>query len=126
MNRTDVQAWLDRYVEAWRTNERTAVEELFTDDAVYAYRPWESGDHTVRGREAIVANWLEEADAPGTWDAHYEPYVVEDDRAVAIGWSRYDPVGDAPERMYHNAFLLRFSPDGRCAEFHEYYMLEGT
>ncbi len=28
-----------------------------------------------------------------------------------------------PEQTYHNAYLLRFGPDGRCAEFTEFYML---
>ena len=60
MNRTDVQTWLDRYVEAWRANEAGPIEALFTDDAVYGYRPWDSDEHTLRGRDAIVASWLEE------------------------------------------------------------------
>ena len=125
MNRTDVQTWLDRYVEAWRANEAGPIEALFTDDAVYSYRPWDSDEHTLRGRDAIVASWLEEPDAPEAWDAHYEPFAVDGDSAVAVGWSRYAPTGDDPERTYHNAYLLRFAPDGRCAEFHEFYMLEG-
>ena len=126
MTHEEVQAWLDRYVAAWRANDPEAIGELFTDDAIYGYRPWDSDDHTVRGRDAIVASWLEEPDAPGTWSAHYEPFAVEGDRAVAVGWSRYAPQGDDPERTYHNAYLLTFAPDGRCAEFHEFYMLEGT
>jgi ketosteroid isomerase-like protein len=125
MNRTDVQTWLDRYVEAWRANEAGPIEALFTDDAVYSYRPWDSDEHTLRGRDAIVASWLEEPDAPEAWDAHYEPFAVDGDRAVAVGWSRYAATGDDPERTYHNAYLLRFAPDGRCEEFHEFYMLEG-
>lgn len=125
MNRSAVQDWLDRYVAAWRANQPEPIEALFTEDAVYGYRPWENDDHTIRGRDAIVASWLEEPDRPAAWDAQYEPYVVEGDRAVAIGWSRYAATNDAPERTYHNAYLLRFAPDGRCAEFREYYMEEG-
>ena len=124
MNRSDVQAWLDRYVDAWRSNDRAAIEGLFAEDAVYGYRPWDSDKHTVRGRDAIVGSWLEEPDAPGTWDAQYEPWAVEDDRAVAIGWSRYAATGDKPEQLYHNAYLLEFAPDGRCRSFHEFYMLK--
>ena len=125
MDRSAVQAWLDRYVAAWRANQPGPIEDLFAEDAVYGYRPWEGDDHTIRGRDAIVASWLEEPDEPVAWDAHYEPYVVEGDRAVAVGWSRYAATSDAPERTYHNAYLLRFAPDGRCAEFREYYMEEG-
>ena len=125
MNGDDVQNWLDRYIAAWRANDAGLIGELFSEDAVYGYRPWDSEENTVRGRDAIVASWLEEPDAPGSWDAAYEPYAVEGDRAVAVGWSRYDPSGEDPERMYHNAYLLRFAADGRCAEFHEFYMLKG-
>ena len=124
MNRSDVQAWLDRYVEAWRSNDRAAIEALFSEDAVYGYRPWDSDKHTVRGREAIVESWLEEPDAPGSWDAAYEPWAVEGDRAVAIGWSRYEATGGNPLQLYHNAYLLEFAPDGRCRSFHEFYMLK--
>jgi hypothetical protein len=124
MNRSDVQAWLDRYVEAWRANEREPIEELFTEDAVQGYRPWDSEKHTVTGRDAIVASWLEEPDAPGSWDARYEAWAVDGDRAVAVGWSRYEPTPTDSEKLYHNAFLLEFAPDGRCRSFHEFYMLK--
>jgi ketosteroid isomerase-like protein len=126
MNRDGVQAWLDRYIVAWRANDRGPIEALFTEDAVYSYRPWLSDEHTVRGRDAIIASWLEEPDDPGSWEAHYEPYAVDGDRAVAVGWSRYAASDGEPERTYHNAYLLRFAPDGRCAEFREFYFLEGT
>ena len=125
MNSSDVQAWLDKYVEAWRDNESESIAALFSENAVYSYRPWDSDEHAIRGRDAIVASWLEEPDEPGTWDAQYEPYTVEGDRAVALGWSRYAATDTAPERTFHNAYVLRFDPDGRCAEFHEYYMEEG-
>jgi hypothetical protein len=124
MNRSDVQSWLDRYVSAWRTNDPGTIESLFTEDAIYGYRPWDSDQRTVRGREAIVASWLEEPDAPDGWDAHYEPFAVEDDRAVALGWSRYAATADQPERLYHNAYVLEFALDGRCRAFHEFFMLQ--
>ena len=124
MNRSDVQSWLDRYVEAWRTNDRAAIESLFTEDAVYGYRPWDSDQHTIRGSHAIVDSWLEEPDQPDGWDAHYAPFAVEDDRAVALGWSRYAARNGEPERLYHNAYVLEFAPDGRCRRFHEFYMLQ--
>ena len=126
MTSDEVQDWLDRYVEAWRANEREPIEALFTEDAVYGHRPWDSDEHTFRGRDAIVGNWLDDTDAPGSWEAQYAPYVVEGDRAVAVGWSRYLASGGEPESTYHNAYLLRFAPDGRCAEFREFYMEEGT
>ncbi|HEX2884390.1 MAG TPA: nuclear transport factor 2 family protein [Candidatus Limnocylindria bacterium] len=123
MNRSDVQEWLDRYVEAWRANDPTLIRGLFTEDAVYRYRPY-GETRASRGHAEIVQAWLDDADAPGSWEARYEPYAVEGDRAVAVGFSRYFATGQEPEQTYHNVFLLRFAPDGRCAEFTELWMLE--
>lgn len=124
MTHADVQDWLDRYIAAWRANERAPIEALFTEDIVYRYRPYESHPHD-EGIDAVVEAWLGDTrDEPDAWDAAYEPFAVEGDRAVATGWSRYRATAEEPERTYHNVFLMRFAPDGRCAEFIELYMLE--
>jgi ketosteroid isomerase-like protein len=122
----DLQRWLDRYVEAWRTNDPAQVGDLFTEDAVYRYRPYGGDEHAAVGREAIIQAWLEEGDPPGSWDARYEPWAVEGNRAVAVGRSEYFATEKAEARTFHNAFLLTFAADGRCAEFTEYYMREET
>jgi uncharacterized protein (TIGR02246 family) len=124
MERDAVQAWLDRYVETWRANDPELVAALFTDDATYRYRPYGGEAHAVVGREAIVAAWLEDDDPPDSWEAAYTVFAVDGDRAVATGTSRYFASDKGPERTFHNAFLLRFAPDGRCADFTEYYMRE--
>ena len=124
MDREQVQDWLDRYVEAWRTNDPEQIGALFSDDAVYRYRPYGGERHVVRGQLPTIGDRLEEQDPPGSWEAHYEPYAVDGERAVATGVSRYHASSKGPARTYHNAFLLRFAPDGRCAEFTEYYMRE--
>lgn len=123
MTHADVQAWLDRYIAAWRSNDADLIAALFTEDAVYRYNPYRD-DLALRGQAAIVAGWLEEDDDPDSWEARYEPYAVEGDRAVATGWSRYEASGDEPERTFHNVFLLRFAADGRCREFTELFMQE--
>jgi ketosteroid isomerase-like protein len=109
-----VQAWLDAYVAAWRSYDADAIGELFSADAVYRYEPY---DEPKRGREAIVAEWLREPDAPGSWEAAYAPFAVEGDRAVATGETRY-----TSGRTFSNVYLLRFDADGRCAELAELYM----
>ncbi|HEX5451722.1 MAG TPA: nuclear transport factor 2 family protein [Candidatus Limnocylindrales bacterium] len=125
----DVQAWLDRYVEAWRTYDPIAVGELFSPDAEYRYHPW---GPPIQGRDLIVRSWLEpdgaasSGDAPGTYAARYRPWLVEGKRAVAIGTSDYwtDASRAALQRRYHNAFLLEFDPDGRCRSFTEFFMAQ--
>ena len=124
MNSADVQDWLDRYIAAWRSNESLPIRELFTDDVVYRWRPYDSYP-AAHGIDAVIDAWLGETrDEPDAWDAAYQPFIVAGDRAVATGYSRYHATAEEPARVYWNAFLMRFAPDGRCAEFTEYYMLE--
>jgi hypothetical protein len=123
----EVQAWLDRYVEAWKTYDPELIAALFAEDAEYRYHPW---DEPVRGREALVRSWLapegdaSRRDEPGTYAARYEPYAVEAERAVAIGSSDYLAADGTLERRYRNVFLLRFDASGACASFTEWFMLE--
>jgi ketosteroid isomerase-like protein len=109
----DVQRWLDAYVDAWRTYDPEAVGDLWAEDAVHAYDPV---GEPVRGREAIVADWLKDPDEPGSWQASYRPLVVQGDRAVAVGRTTY-----ADGKTFENLFVLRFDDEGRCAEFAEWY-----
>lgn len=124
MNRSDVQDWLDRYVAAWRANQPGPIRELFTEDVVYRWRPYESYP-AAHGIDAVVEAWLGETrDEPDAWEAAYQAYAVDGDRAVATGYSRYRADADEPERVFWNAFLMQFAPDGRCTAFTEFYMLE--
>ena len=92
VTREQVQAWLDAYVDAWRTYEASTIGALFSADATYAYHPH---DEPERGREAIVASWLSEPDEARSWEAGYAPLVIDGDRAVAAG-----------ETVYGGALLL--------------------
>jgi ketosteroid isomerase-like protein len=119
MTHDDVQRWLDAYVDAWRTYDADAIGELFATDASYRYQPY---NPPMVGRAAIVADWLENRDAPGSWDAHYEPFAVDGDRAVARGESRYVNPDGSLRDLYYNLWTLRFDDEGRCVEFVEYFM----
>lgn len=119
MDEATFQRWLDDYVAAWRTYDRDAIGALWSDDAAYRYHPW---DEPVSGRDAIVADWLEEPDVGGSWSAEYRPWVLQGDRGVALGVSRYlASDGSTLERQYHNVFLCVFDEDDRCREFTEIY-----
>jgi hypothetical protein len=126
MTRDDVQRWLDRYIEAWKTYDPAQVGALFSADAEYRYHPW---DAPIVGRDEIVRDWVEpegpnaSRDAPGTYEARYEPFAVDGDSAVAIGWTTYLGADGEVERTYDNCFLLRFDDAGQCRSFTELFML---
>jgi len=120
LDRASVTAWLDAYVRAWKTYDPRAIGDLFSENATYAYDPF---SEPIQGRAAIVASWLEQPDTPGTYDGHYEPILVEGDRAVTNGWSLYfEQDGSTLRAEWNNIFVLRFDDDGRCMEYREWYM----
>ena len=120
MDRARVQAWLDAYVHAWKTYDKDAIGNLFSEDVTYSYDPYSV---PIRGRAAIVDSWLEQPDSPGTYDGHYEPLLIEGDHAVANGRSRYfEQDGSTLKAEWDNLFVLRFDSEGRCMEYREWYM----
>jgi hypothetical protein len=121
MNRESVQLWLDNYVEAWRTYDPERIGNLFSEDALYFYSPFDE-ENPVRGRDSIVADWLAEPNAAGSWQAGYLPVAVEGNVGVAQGRTRYIRADGSIERQFDNIFVLHFDEAGRCARFTEWYM----
>jgi hypothetical protein len=114
--REQVQEWLDRYVEAWRTYDEAAIRALFAPGAEYSFHPYDA--EPERGHDAIVEAWLHEPDEAESWEASYSPALIEGDRAIAKGQTRYR--GD--EGTFWNLFELEFDADGRCTRFVEWFM----
>lgn len=115
-----VTRWLAAYVAAWQSYQPQAIGALFSEAATYRYNPF---DEPVQGREAIVASWLAERDAPGTYTAEYKPIALEGQTAVAQGRTLYYAAdGQAVERQFDNIFVLRFDDEGLCTDFCEWYM----
>ena len=127
-DRAAVDRWLAAYVAAWKSYDREAIGELFSEEVEYRFHP---ADEPIRGREAVVEAWLGEGhhpdasdrDEPGTYDAEYRAVAVDGDAAVAVGASTYlDHPGGAVTDVYDNCFVMRFDADGRCREFTEWFV----
>jgi SnoaL-like domain len=118
-----VNAWLASYVRAWESYDPAAIAALFSRDATYSYHPF---DEPIRGQQAIVDSWLEDArrDAPGTFEGKYEAIAVTGELAVAHGRSRYyaDSTRTRLVREFDNIFVLSFDEAGHCRSFQEWYM----
>ena len=120
MDRAEASAWLARYVDAWKSYDAQQIAALFAADAEYRYHPYDA--EPVRGRDAIVTQWLAHPDGPDTYDARYEPVAVDGDTVVATGTSSYFAADGSIERVYDNCFVMRFDASGRCSSFTEWYM----
>ena len=111
--------WLQAYVSAWKSYDPAAIGALFSEDAAYRYNPY---DEPLRGRAAIVADWLVNPDAPNSFAADYRPIAVDGQTAVAHGRTLYyEADGRTLRREFDNIFVLRFDDDGRCADFCEWF-----
>jgi len=120
MDHATFQSWLDRYIDAWRLLDPLAIGDLLSPDVRYAFDPF---DEAVVGRAAVVAAWLADPDAPGSWEADYEVLAIDGDTCVAHGRTRYlTDDRAAVDREFANVFVVRFDDDGRCREFTEWYM----
>ena len=122
MTHDQFQAWLDRYVEAWKTYDRRTIAALFSADAEYRYHP---AIDPVVGGTAIADDWLENPDEKGTYDAEYHPVAIDPDNGnhVANGWSRYfETPGGAMRDEYFNVYVCRFNDAGECTSFTEYWI----
>ena len=109
--------WVDAYEVAWGSNDPEQIGALFTEDAVYYTAPF---GEPWRGREAIVAGWLENRDEYGTWDFDEKVLAVAGDLAFVQGETVYlEPT----TKTYHNLWVIRLDGEGRCSEFTEWWML---
>jgi len=115
------QAWLDRYVAAWKRYDPQAIGDLFGEAASYRYHP---EDDPLVGREAIVKDWLDHRDEPGTYDARYEPLAIDPSNGnhVASGWSRYYTSSGDLRDEYWNVYLVTFDDEGRARSFTEWWI----
>jgi SnoaL-like protein len=116
MDARALESWVEAYRRAWETNDPGDIGSLFTEDAVYNTEPFREG---IRGRDAIVADWLKRKDEPGDAEFRYEIKAVCDDIGFVRGWTKYFT---PPPREYSNLWEVRLADDGRCSEFTEWWM----
>ncbi|HEU4751287.1 MAG TPA: nuclear transport factor 2 family protein [Acidimicrobiia bacterium] len=110
--------WFDRYGEAWRTYDRDAIGDLFTNDAVYTANPFAE---PVVGRQAIVEDWREtfDEDPDEQFEFKHEVVAVDGDLGVVQGWITYTAGSNTDD--WRNLFIIRLEDDGRCREYLEWY-----
>jgi len=119
MELSDLQSWIDAYVRAWETNDPQAVGDLFADDARYYTHPFRD---PWTGRKAIIRNWIEHPDAPGSWKADYHAVAVTGNTGVVRGKTSYFKKDGSIETEYANIYVIEFDDKGQATEFTEWFM----
>lgn len=114
IERAAVRRWVDGYLDAWTTNDPDGLAELFTEDARYFTLPTRA---PVEGRDAIIRDWLDRADEPGSWTARLDVIAVDGNVAVVQGEVDY-----ADDEDFANLWVIKFADDGRASEFTEWWI----
>jgi ketosteroid isomerase-like protein len=111
-DRAAVAAWVAGYESAWRADDLSAVESLFTDDARYRASPYEPD---LVGHDAIRGFWPEEEGTGFTMSSAL--IALDGSTAVVRVLVRYE---QPREQEYTDLWLLRFAADGRVEDFEEW------
>lgn len=115
-NHEDAAAWVTAYRAAWISNDADEIAALFTEDAVYEFRP--NDPEPWRGRDAIVAGWLDEQDSPETWNLDFEVRdILPDGTAVVQAVTEY--LDARP--TFDNLWFIELE-GGRARHFTEWYV----
>ncbi|MGH2535077.1 MAG: nuclear transport factor 2 family protein [Thermomicrobiales bacterium] len=117
MEQTEASEWVERYTRAWEGNDPREIGDLFTDDALYYTAPFRE---PWRGRDEIVAGWLDRKDEPGRWQFTYEVLAIAGDLGFVQGRTIYSD----PPMSYANLWVICLGPGGRCRQFTEWWMEE--
>ena len=108
--------WLEAYKTAWVQLDPQAAAALFTEDAVYAWGPFEE---PLRGREAIRARWAEVTAAQSDVRFGFEPLGVLEAGGVARWWCSFNV--DTLRIDLNGIFLVALTSDGLCSDFREWW-----
>ncbi len=108
--RADVEGWLKRYAEAWRTGDAEAATALFTEDCKFRSHPFREPEDV---REYTRRSFSEEENV----EPHFGQPVVEEDRAAVEYWAAMRE--DGFDLTLAGCIVMRFAPDGRCAEMRD-------
>ena len=83
------------------------IRDLFSEDALYFYSPWDE-DLYLCGRESIVADWLRQPDAVGSWDARYVRLRQKTTSPSRKRRTTYHRSDGSVDRQFDNIFVPHF------------------
>lgn len=110
VTKQQVEAWVEGYVRAWTSNSRKDITALFTPEAEYHERPYETD---WIGREAIVEGWRGRAGwQEGGWEFEWSLLAINGDTAAIEGTGRYTELG-----TFANLWTVTFDSHGKCTVF---------
>jgi hypothetical protein len=110
MERSDVEAWVDRYRRGRERQEEIAVVPAAAEEPL----PCDAVVGCDRHRQP-----RRRRDERGETEFRYNVIAVDGDLGVVRGWTSYRTT---PQRRYHNLWLVTLDDGGRCRSFVEWWV----
>ena len=119
MTESELNAWLEKYGDAWENQNADAVATIFTEHGTYAWGPFTD---PIRGRKAIHAAW-EHATKGQQEDIKFghETLAVTATRGIARWWASMTVKSTGQPVRMEGIFLVTLTADGLCSEFREWW-----
>lgn len=115
MSHSDVKAWIDGYVKAWRTHGTAKLADLFTTDVRYRVSPWR---RPINGLKDLEIFWEKARQSPSeTFELQSTVIAVDGPTAVARLEVTYS--GASPAR-WRDIWVMTFDATGKCRSFEEW------
>jgi hypothetical protein len=115
MTHADVQSWVDKYVDAWRSNGTLELADVFSDNVIYSLSPWKPPLH---GLVQLEKFWEKARSEPHeVFELNSEVVAVEDKTAVVRVEVKY--ANDTPN-CWRDVWILVFDKNGACISFEEW------
>ena len=111
--------WIDAYTRAWHEEDAEAAGRIFTDDAVYCWHPLRP---PAVGRDGVEDYWRTVTATQEGQRVRFGSPITSGDLTAVEFWTTMRSEGE--EVTLAGCMLLRFVPDGRCAELREYWFFE--
>lgn len=112
------RSWLDAYGHAWEAHDPEASAALYCEDALYFETPF---DEPMRGVAAIRDYAAEAAGAQKDVTFSADVLAVSGDTGIARWTTSFTRVPSGVRVELDGIFLVKFSVDGRCREFREWW-----
>ena len=118
MIESELQAWLDRYADAFVREDADAAARLFSADETYQWGPF---GELLYGPEEIRAKWAAATGSGGRPTCEFEILGITDDYGFARWIASYTYPAEGRRTRYDGVFLVRLATSEHCSEFREWW-----
>ncbi len=115
MDHSQVDAWIDEYVAAWRAPGTSQLAHVFSEDIKYRPSPWKE---PIQGLIELGEFW-EEGRAGHDEVFELQSEVIALEKNTAVVRITVDYANDTPAK-WRDLWILKFNDNGLCCAFEEW------